>query len=367
MTYDVFVAGLGVMGAALARTLARSGVKVASCDAWQPPHSFGSSHGESRIIRAAYFEDPIYTPLALQAFAHWRALEQETGRALLRVTGGLNIGPADGMLITGALESAREHRLRHELIDAAETMRRHPGLRVGSEHVAVFEPDAGILDPEGCVAALLESAGKSGAELHFDERLQGWRRNADFDIRTSRGPYRAKSLILAVGAWLTEFRTELPLTVTRQPIFWFDPVEPELYTPENLPHYLIEFAAGRVFYGFPNLGGGVKCAIHHEGARAHADEVDRELRFDELDTVRELVREFLPDALGPLRRSDVCLYTNTPDGHFLIDRDRTEPGLLLLSPCSGHGFKFAPAIADLVAASLTRQAELPKVFACDRW
>lgn len=367
MTYDVFVAGLGVMGAALSRALARSGVRVAGCDAWQPPHSFGSSHGESRIIRAAYFEDPIYTPLALQAFTDWRALEQETGRSLLRITGGLNIGPADGMLVTGALESARQHRLSYELIEAAEAMRRHPGLRVRRDHVAVFEPDAGILDPEGCVAALLESAGNSGAELRFDERLQGWRRDGDFHIRTSSGSYRAKSLILAVGAWLSEFRPDLPLTVTRQPIFWFDPVEPEPYAPEKLPHYLIEFDAGRVFYGFPNLGGGVKCAIHHEGALTGADEVDRELRIVELDTVRELVREFLPDALGPLRRNDVCLYTNTPDGHFLIDRDRTEPGLLLLSPCSGHGFKFAPAIADLVANSITRESELPKVFACDRW
>lgn len=355
------------MGGALARSLARAGLRVAGCDALQPPHRMGSSHGESRIIRAAYFEDPIYTPLALQAFHDWRALEQETGRSLLRVTGGLNIGPPNGMLVSGALASARQHGLAHELLSSAEVMRRHPGLRVRTGHVAVFEPDAGILDPEGCVAALLESAQSAGAELHFDQPLHSWTRRNEFTIETNGGTYRAKSLVLAVGAWLPAFKPELPLIVTRQPIFWFDTVEPEFYSERRLPHYLIEFEPDRVFYGFPDLGGGLKCAIHHEGEPARADAVDRELRIDELDHVRALVAEFLPDALGPLRKSDVCLYTKTPDGHFLIDRDATEPGLVLLSPCSGHGFKFAPALANLVAEAMASQAALPKVFACDRW
>jgi sarcosine oxidase len=364
--YDVFIAGLGAMGGALARSLAKAGARVIGCDRYEPPHNLGSSHGESRIIRAAYFEDPVYVPLAQQAFADWRALERETGRSLLRITGGLNIGRADGMLVTGALLSARQHGLTHEVLPTEGIRRRHPGLRVRPDHVAVYEPEAGILDPEACVAAQLQSAQQSGAELHYGEQLVGWERTDYFRIETSAAKYEAKQLVLAVGGWLPAFRPGLPLTITRQPIFWFDTLDPEYFTPRRLPHYLIEFEPGRVFYGFPDLGGGVKCAIHHEGDPTHADAVDRELHETDLNQVRALVREFLPDALGPLRRSDVCLYTKTADGHFLIDRDRSEPGLWLMSPCSGHGFKFAPALGDLLANALLLQAELPDVFCASR-
>ncbi len=365
--HDVFVAGLGALGSAAVRAFARAGLRVVACDAFRPPHDLGSSHGESRIIRAAYFEDPIYAPLAQRAFKQWRALEEECGARLLRVTGGVNIGPANGMLVEGALASARRYGVAHELIDAAELMTRFPGFQVPRDHVALFEPAAGILDPEACVAAQLESARSAGADLHFNEPFRSWRRaDGCFFITTSSAEYRARHLVLALGAWLPRVEPALPLQVRRQPVFWFAPPEPEQYQQDRLPHYLIEFEPGRVFYGFPDLGSGVKCAIHHEGAPTDPDAVDRSLRTADLRQVLELLARFLPRAAGPLLRSSVCLYTNTPDFHFIVDRAELN-GLWYLSACSGHGFKFAPAIAELLTGAITGGAELPEVFSTRRW
>jgi sarcosine oxidase len=363
MVYDVFIAGLGVMGGAVARALAGAGLRVTACDEREPPHARGSSHGESRILRAAYFEDPVYAPLAQRAAALWRGLEQETGRSLLRVTGGLDIGPADGTLVRGATASAREHGIRHETIGGAELMRRYPALRVGSDAVAVVEPEAGILDPETCVAAQIESARAAGAEIRLGDKLVGWRRaGAELRVTTASGGFTTRTLVLAVGAWLPAVRPELPLRVTRQAMFWFDPLDPALHAPERLPHFLIEFEPGRILYGFPNLGSGVKCAIHHGGEITTAETVDRRLQPEEHETVRSLLERFLPRAAGSLRRSAVCLYTNTADGHFLIDRDPIEPSVWLVSACSGHGFKFAPALAELLRDALAgrRDASLER-------
>jgi sarcosine oxidase len=233
-------------------------------------------------------------------------------------------------------------------------MQRYPALRLGAGEAAVFEPGAGILDPEQCVAAQIESARAAGAQLRLGDGLVAWRRvGAELRVTTASGECTARTLVLALGAWLPAFRPGLPLRVTRQPVFWFDPIEPAIHAPERLPHFLIEFEPGRVFYGFPDLGHGLKCAIHHDGEITTADGVDRRLRPGEQERVRSLLERFLPRAAGRLRSSAVCLYTNTTDGHFLIDRDPLEPGVWLLSACSGHGFKFAPALAELLLEALT--------------
>jgi sarcosine oxidase len=367
MMYDVFVAGLGVMGAAVARAFAQAGQRVLGCDAWQPPHERGSSHGESRIIRAAYFEDPVYAPLAARALGLWRALEQEMARPLLRITGGLNIGPRHGVLVQGALASAREHAIEYELLPSHEVTRRHPGYRLRETDAALFEPGAGILDPEQCVRALLDSARAAGAELHECEALVGWQRASPdaLMVETTSARYQTGMLVLTLGAWLAAFRPELPITVARQPVFWFEPRAAALYGPARLPHFLIEFEPGRIFYGFPDLGRGLKCAIHHEGSPTTPDAVDRSVVVRELDEIRTLVAEFLPDALGPLRAHSVCLYTNLPDGHFLIDRAADDAHVWLLSACSGHGFKFAPALAELLVAAQSGET-VPGRFTASR-
>jgi sarcosine oxidase len=224
-----------------------------------------------------------------------------------------------------------------------------------------------VLDPELCLGALLESARAAGAELHYDEKLVGWRSDGtSVVIETVRGEYRARSLILAVGPWLPWFKPLLALRVTRQPAFWFEPTAPELYSADRQPHYLIEYELGRIFYGFPDLGRGVKCALHYNAPITTADHVDRSLRTSDVDAVRSLLERFLPAAAGPLLRQSVCLYTNTPDLHFLVDRDPLESQVWLLSACSGHGFKFAPAIAELIVNAGVRGGALPRVFGADR-
>ena len=351
------------MGSALARASARAGLHTIGCDAFDPPHDRGSSHGESRIIRAAYFEDPIYAPLALRAMELWRELERETNRSLLRITGGVNIGPLDGMLVHGALTSARAHGIRHELLECDETIRRFPGFTPRPEDIAVYEPDAGVLNPEACIAAQLTAARTHGAKLRTNEPVVSWQPAHDSVlVRTRTNEFSARTLVLATGAWLAAHQPQLPLTVTRQPVFWFRPTEPLSYSADRLPHYLIEFERNRVFYGFPDLGNGVKCAIHHEGRTTNASTVDRSVTSEEVNQVQSLARQFLPGAAGPLIRHSVCLYTNSPSGHFIIARDPDHPAILNLSACSGHGFKFAPALAEIILNAIVNDEPLPAVF-----
>ncbi len=351
--FDVAVVGLGATGAAAARELARRGGRVLGLDRARPPHDLGSSHGQSRIIREAYFEHPLYVPLVRRAYRGWAALEQESGRRLLRQTGGVMIGPGDWTLIPGALASARDHGLAHEEIEAPEARRRFPALRVPDGSVAVWEPRAGILDPEASVAALLEGARGSGAVLRLAEPVRSWRADANgVAVETSAARYRAERLLLAAGPWLRELVRDphLPLTVERQVVFWFQPRRsPDLFSPERLPVFLWEFAPGRLFYGLPDLGRGVKVACHHQGEDVDPETVSRQVEAEEVETIRTLLRRHVPDADGPLEATSVCLYTNTRDGHFLLDHHPRFPRVVLASPCSGHGFKFAPVLGEILA------------------
>lgn len=268
--YDVAVAGLGAMGSAAAFHLARRGARVLGLDALTPPHDRGSSHGESRIIREAYYEHPAYVPLVRRAHALWRELEGLTRRSLLRTTGILNLGaPASG-LIRGVLRSVEEHGVPHERLDPAELRRRFPQLRPGPDTVAVYEERAGVLDPEGCVRAHLDAARAEGAEIRFGEAVRAWREDGEgVEVVTDLGRYRAGELVLCVGPWLAGLLPGLPVTVERQTTHWFLPREsPEALSPGRFPAFLWETEPGTYFYGMPDLGGGVKAARHHGGRRA---------------------------------------------------------------------------------------------------
>lgn len=360
--YDVIIAGLGAMGGAAAFHLARRGVRVLGLDRFAPPHAFGSSHGESRIIREAYFEHPVYVPMVQRAFELWRELELATGATLLRETGGLMIGRPDSVLVEGALRSAKTHGLRHELLTAGEVRRRFPALRPEPDMVAVWEPRAGILFPDLCIAAYLDLASRDGAVLHFDEQALGWQGDGSgIRVRTAQGEHRAKQLIVTAGAWVGSLLpgSKLPFSIERQVLHWFDVSDArDIFGAERCPIHLWQFDGTRFFYGFPELGTGVKAGFHHGGETTTAETVRRDVTADEVEAVREVMRRFTPGADGPLRASVVCLYTNTPDEHFWIDRYPAHPQVLVASPCSGHGFKFSPVIgeilADLVQAKPTR-------------
>lgn len=340
------------MGSAALFHCARAGASVLGIDALAPPHTLGSSHGETRVIREAYFEHPAYVPLVQRAYELWAELESLSGDALYLRTGGLMIGARDSTVARGAILSAREHNLPHEVLTAEEIHSRHPALCPSPDMIGVLEPRAGILYPEKCISAHLDQAGIAGASVLLNCKMERWHpRAGKFLVETSAGSFTAKSLVVAAGPWIKTIVPELDahLQVERQVLAWFQSLAPHLFSPANLPIHLWEYEPGKMFYGFPDLGDGVKVALHHQGRPADPESVDRTVGEDDILQLSELLERFLPQANGRFMRGTVCLYTNTADGHFIIDRHPEHKNLILASPCSGHGFKFASAVGEELA------------------
>jgi len=351
--HDVAIVGLGAMGSAAASELARRGADVIGFDRFAPPHAWGSSHGDSRIIREAYFEDPVYVPMVQRAYELWRELERASGAALLQVTGGLMIGAPGSALVDGALRSARLHALPHTLLSAAELRARFAQLHPEPGMVGVWEPRAGVLAPEACVRAQLELARRRGATLCLDEPVDHWQAHGGIvTVATARGRYRTRQLVVSAGAWVAALLPELrlPFRVERQLLHWFEPAaDAGAFAPQRCPVHLWQFDGDRFLYGLPDMGRGVKLAFHHRGEATSADGVRRDVAAAEVEEMRGAAQRFVPAAAGRWLASSVCLYTNTPDGHFWIDRLAAHANVLVVSPCSGHGFKFAPVIGEIVA------------------
>ena len=350
--YDVIIVGLGAMGSAAAYQLSKRGKRVLGLDRFHPPHTMGSSHGGSRIIREAYIEDPSYVPLVQRAYELWAELEAESGTKLYTQTGGLMIGEPEGYIVQGALASARQHGLDYELLDAAGVRERAPAFNVPADHAAVWEPRAGALDPERCVATHLSLAAKHGAALHFDEPASKWRPDGDgVSVESASANYQADHLILSAGAWTGAFNAKLDLSlqVTRQTVYWFRPAKPETLSPERFPIYVWMLPDGNAVCGFADFGEGAKIGVHNAVDTTNPDTVIRTIGEAEVERTRDLLRQYIPDAAGEFLRAEVCLYTNTPDGHFLLDFHHRHPQVILASPCSGHGFKFSAAIGEVLA------------------
>jgi sarcosine oxidase len=349
--YDAIVVGLGAMGSTVAFEVARRGKRVLGIDRFEPPHTMGSTHGKSRIIREAYFEDPGYVPLVARAFEKWGEIESLSGRRIFERTGGLMLGPPDGRLVSGALASAKEHRLQHEVLDARQVMARVPGLRGMADMIGVVEPRAGVLQPEVAITACLELARKFGATIATNERVVGWeQRDRGLRVTTEQRAYDCERLIIAAGAWTSALVPDLGvhLSVERQVQHWFRPA-----APMRTPIIMCEYAPGRFWYSIPDRGEGIKVAIHHEGSTVDPETVDRTVSAEEVAYVQALLRTYMPAADGPLIESSVCLYTNTPDERFLVGRHPAHPNVEIVSACSGHGFKFASAIGEIVAERVT--------------
>ena len=350
--WDVIVTGLGAMGSAAARELARRGLRVLGLDRYVPPHAHGSTHGRTRIIREAYFEHPAYVPLVQRAEGLWRELEREVGERLFVRTAGLMIGAEDGALVRGARASAEQHGLPYEMLTSADVRRRFPVVSPEPHAVALLEPRAGVLFPERCVRALLGCAVRDGAELRTGEPMLTWRvEGGDVRVATAIGEHVADRLVLALGPWLPDFLdgAQIQLQIERQMQHWFAPrARAEEFSPDHLPIALWE-TAERMFYTIPDFGDGVKIAVHHDGEITDPQRVRRTITEQEDASARALVERFLPDAAGELRDRAVCLYSNTTDGHFVIDHHPAHREVVLASPCSGHGFKFATAVGEIVA------------------
>jgi sarcosine oxidase len=368
--YDVVVAGLGVHGSAAARALAIRGLRVLGLDARRPPHTEGSSHGRTRIIREAYFEHPLYVPLVQRSLALWRDLETDARRTLLCETGAIDIGPADGVLVEGALASCRGHGIPHALLDAGEIRQRFPGLLPRTDDVGVLEERAGALLAEACIESLLHVARSAGATILVEEELTGWcADDGTVTVATSRGTHEAGALVLALGPWLAGglANCPLPLAVERQTQHWFD--APPALRAGHCPVVLWEYEPDHAFYVIPDIGHGVKAAVHHEGeVTRSAEAVERSILPRDGARVRALLDRFMP-GVGRALDSAVCVYTNTPDHHFIVDRHPAHEHVVLVSACSGHGFKFAPVIGEAAADLATMAVRAPELepFRLDRF
>jgi sarcosine oxidase len=352
-TVDVVVIGLGAMGSAALWQLARRGARVVGVDRFTPPHAEGSTHGRTRIIREAYYEHPLYVPLVRRAYAMWDALARESGERLFLATGGLMLGPESGTLVGGALRSAREHGLAYELVDAREVARRFPAIAPPPGDAGVIEPRAGLLFPELGVRAMLAAARAAGAEARPGARVHAWSATPHgVRVATDAGEITARHAIFAAGAWMPALVPELAasLSVMRQMGHWFAPrARSELFRADRMPILLWEHTRDRFFYSLPDVGEGFKASIHHEGRVIDPDAPRDAVTDAETDQVRALLERLMPDASGRLLDRNTCLYTNTPDGHFAIGAHPAHSNVSLVSACSGHGFKFAPAIGELLA------------------
>lgn len=352
MSYDVAIVGLGAMGSAAAWHLASRGARVIGLDRFTPPHPYGSSHGYTRIIREAYFESPVYVPLVQRAAVLWTTLGEAAGTPLLLPTGGLTIAPPGSALVEGAATSARVHALRAEIWSAEEIRTRVPVLHPRDGMVGLWEPRAGLLYPEPCVRAMLDQARLHGAELVFDTLVTGWTAdNGGVRVATAARDYFADRLVLTAGPWIASLVPALRVAwqVERAVQHWFEPVTPRACTPDRLPVFMMEVAADLMLYGLPDTGDGVKIALHHGGGETTVDTVRRTVNDDERLAMTALARQWVPGAAGRWLNATVCLYTNSPDGHFVIDRHPETARAIVASPCSGHGFKFAAAIGEVLA------------------
>jgi sarcosine oxidase len=351
--FDVIVVGLGAIGSAALYRLARRGVRTFGIDRFVPGHDRGSSHGETRMIRLGYFEHPSYVPLLREAYRLWRELEAQWGSPLLTVTGILEIGAPESSLVRGTLESSRLHGLPHEILDSGALMRRFPAYRLPGDFVGVHQPDGGFLAAERSIEVNIALARASGADVHTHSIVERVEAVPDrVRIVSSVGTFEAGAAVIAAGPWLKKLIPDVPapVRVTRQVLAWFEPTKPALFEREGFPVFLIESELG-VHYGFPlDDRQRVKFAKHHH--RDEPADPDAEPRpcsaTDEAD-IRVALAAFLPAANGPLAEARTCLYTVTPDHDFIIDRLPEHPQILIASPCSGHGFKFAPVIGEVLA------------------
>ena len=338
--------------------LARRGLRVLGIDRYAPPHVRGSSHGRTRLIREAYYEGPMYVPLVRRAYELWAAFEKDAdGVPVLHSAGSLMVGALDSVLVEGTLGSARRHGVEHELLDADELRRRFPAFSPHGETVAVYEPGSKLLDPERIVALQLELAARAGAQLQYGEQVLGLEPVlGGVEVRTDRGTWVARQVVLCAGPWAATLLGDVGrfLEVERQVQHWWTPAgDRDVVSPARMPVSMWELADGHIFYTMPDRGDGVKVGWHHGGVVVGADAVERKVEQGEIDVIADLLRRFVPGARGVPSGHQVCLYTNTPDRHFLVDRHPGNARILVVSACSGHGFKFASVIGEIVADLVT--------------
>jgi sarcosine oxidase len=366
--FDVIVVGVGSMGVSACFQLACRGARVLGLDRFDIPNAMGAAAGFSRMIRLAYFEHPDYVPLLRRSYALWEDLAAELGRPVILITGGLMLGPPGAAVLEGSLRSVRQHNLPHELLDSTEAMKRFPQFELPGDYRVLHDHKAGLVLPERAVAGYAELAMRRGAELHGHEPVVSWESSPrGVVVKTTKATYSADSVIFCGGAWTDKLVRDLgvPLTITRQPLVWVWPKSPNLFALGKFPVWILEHRDGSNHYGFPMLpdNPGLKLASHKRTSPTDPETLDRSVHDSDEQAVRGVLRDFLPAANGPLLSVRVCMYTNSPDLQFIIDRHPTHKNVLLACGFSGHGFKCASAIGQVLAElALDGRSSLPIEF-----
>lgn len=348
----VIVIGLGAVGSAAALHLARRGAKVLGFDRWRPPHTLGSTHGESRITRATAWEGARYVPLVARAQALWSEFSRTTGRRYFHASGGLFVGHPHEYHLAGSLDSAHALQLPHEWLSHADIQRRWPWLHVPAGMVGFWDPGAGVLAPERIVDDQLRAAQESSATLHFDTVVHGFEcRGSGVRVESSHGRHEADALVLCAGGWMAELSgwTGPALRAERVTQHWF--TEPATSVPRaDAPVLLLSDGHGHATAVFPTQGGRIKVAGHGTGQVGPLADLAREVRPEDISGAAGLLRAFLPHHAGPHVESSSCFYTRTPSGHFVIDRLPDAPHVTFATACNGYGFKFSVAVGEALAA-----------------
>lgn len=353
--FNTIVIGVGTMGSAACYYLARRGRRVLGLERFDIPNDMGAHHGFTRIIRLPYYEHPSYVMLLKRAYELWREMETAYGQQVLHTYGSLDIGPADSWVFKGALRSAMEYELEHEVLTGLELAQRFPGYQLPHDIMALYQPEGGFLVPEQCVLGYVFGAIDHGAEIHGREGVVHWEPlpgGEGVRVFTERAIYEADSLVITAGAWndsMLGFLRGLAVP-ERQALGWFQPLRPEHFTHERFPVFNLLADEGR-FYGFPVHGvPGFKIGkYHHLEERGDAEELNRAVSQIDEEVLRDCVARYFPSAAGPLMTLKACFFTNAPDGHFLIDLHPEYPQVSYASACSGHGFKFGSVIGEILA------------------
>ncbi|ADJ15423.1 N-methyl-L-tryptophan oxidase [Halalkalicoccus jeotgali] len=371
--YDDIVIGVGGMGSATSYRLAERGRDVLGLERFDVPHAMGSSHGVSRIIRLAYYEDPAYVPLIRRAYELWEEIGTRHGEQLLFETGSIDAAPADDPLFEGSRRSCEEYDIDHEVLTGAAVNERYPGYDIPDDHMAVYQPNGGYVLSERAIVAHTMEAQREGARIQARERVTDWEPEGDgVRVRTDRGEYTADNLVITAGAWAARHVDALDgiAIPQRQVLAWLQPDEPAQFAPENFPVWNLQVEEGR-FYGLPIVKvPGFKFGRYmHREEDVNPDSMNREPEPEDERLLREFAERYFPAGTGPTMGLATCLFTNTPDGHFVIDRHPECPQVVLAAGFTGHGYKFASVIGEVLAdlASEGRTDYPIDLFSLDRF
>ncbi len=353
---DHIVVGAGAVGTSTAYQLSRTPGRTLVLERFHENHAFGSSHGRTRILRTAYAEGAAYVPLVLRARRLWRRLGQEAGGEIFRPTGVLLAGPSKSIQLDSATASARRYALPHETFDVERAQKRFSVFQFARGDGVRWDPGGGVLFPEQAIRAYRRLAHESGVSFRWNSPVVRWGSRSDGKIvvSTAAREYITQSLILSAGAWLSGLvpDLQLPLHVEQQTVYWFRPREGPRAPYRSMPAFVWYNARGGYYYGTPDVGDGVKIGgCEGQPVRNLARRPPSSTR--EFRSVRRFAAERLPGLSGKPSRQSRCLYTNTPDKNFIVDFHPESRNVLLVSACSGHGFKFASVMGELVAETVT--------------